>query len=97
MKKNMKKKKKNMKRKLYDAQIRINNYENIIPISRRNRKKEQKNKEEENCFIKEKEDKLYQKLTEKELDKNNILDRLYRKEIIKKQDIKRKEKEQEKK
>ena len=87
----------NMKKKLYDAQIRINNYENIIPISRRNRKKEQKNKEEENFFIKEKEDKLYQKLTEKELDKNNILDRLYRKEIIKKQDIKRKEKEQEKK
>ena len=86
-----------MKKKLYDAQIRINNYENIIPISRRNRKKEQKNKEEENFFIKEKEDKLYQKLTEKELDKNNILDRLYRKEIIKKQDIKRKEKEQEKK
>lgn len=67
----------NMKKKLYDAQIRINNYENIMPISRRNRKKEQKSREEEDFFNKEKEDKLYQKLTEKELDKNNILDRLY--------------------
>ena len=83
----------NMKKKLYDAQTRINNYENIIPISIRNRKKEIKSREEEDYYKKLKEDKIYQKLTEKEIDNNNILDRLYRKEIIKKQDIKRKEKE----
>ena len=83
----------NMKKKLYDAQTRINNYENIIPISIRNRKKEIKSRKEEDYYKKLKEDKLYQKLTEKEIDNNNILDRLYRKEIIKKQDIKRKEKE----
>ena len=86
----------NMKKKLYDAQIRINNYENIIPISRRNRQKEQKSREEEDYFNKLKEDKIYQKLTEKELDKNNILDRLYRREIIKKQEMKMKEKENKK-
>ena len=83
----------NMKKKLYDAKTRINNYENIIPISIRNRKKEIQSKKEEDYYKKLKEDKLYQKLTEKEIDNNNILDRLYRKEIIKKQDIKRKEKE----
>ena len=83
----------NMKKKLYDAQTRINNYENIIPISIRNRKKEIKSRKEEDYYKKLKEDKIYQKLTEKEIDNNNILDRLYRKEIIKKQDIKRKEKE----
>ena len=86
----------NMKKKLYDAQIRINNYENIIPISRRNRQKEMKSREEEDYYNKLKEDKIYQKLTEKELDSNNILDRLYRKEIIKKQELKRKEKENKK-
>lgn len=83
----------NMKKKLYDAQIRINNYENIMPISRRNRKKEMKSREEEDYYNKLKEDKIYQKLTEKEIDKNNILDRLYRKEIIKKHENKIKEKE----
>ena len=83
----------NMKKKLYDAQTRINNYENIIPISIRNRKKEIQSKKEEDYYKKLKDDKIYQKLTEKEIDNNNILDRLYRKEIIKKQDIKRKEKE----
>ena len=81
----------NMKKKLYDAQIRINNYENIIPISRRNRQKEMKSREEEEYYNKLKEDKIYQKLTEKEIDKNNILDRLYRKEIIKKHELKMKE------
>ena len=86
----------NMRKKLYDAQIRINNYENIIPISRRNRAKEQKSREEEDYFNKLKEDKIYQKLTEKELDQNNILDRLYRREIIKKQEMKMKEKENKK-
>ena len=86
----------NMKKKLYDAQIRINNYENIMPISRRNRQKEMKSREEEEYFNKLKEDKIYQKLTEKEIDKNNILDRLYRKEIIKKQELKMKEKENKK-
>ena len=86
----------NMKKKLYDAQIRINNYENIIPISRRNRQKEMKSREEEDYYNKLKEDKIYQKLTEKELDSNNILDRLYRKEIIKKQELKMKEKENKK-
>lgn len=93
---NMKKKeisKNNLKKKLYDAKIRINNYENIIPISRRNRQKEMKSREEENNYKKEKEDRLYKKLTEKEIDQKNILDRLYRTEIIKKQDKKRKEKE----
>ena len=83
----------NMKKKLYDAQIRINNYESILPTSCKNRQKEIKEKEEEDYYSKLKEDKLYQKLTEKEIDKNNILDRLYRKEIIKIHDIKRKEKE----
>ena len=95
---NMKKKeisKNNLKKKLYDAKIRINNYENIIPISRRNRQKEMKSREEENNIKKLKEDKIYEKLTEKEIDQKNILDRLYRKEIIKKQDMKRKEKEKE--
>ena len=86
----------NMKKKLYDAQIRINNYENIIPISRKNRQKEMKSREEEDYYNKLKEDKIYQKLTEKELDSNNILDRLYRKEIIKKQELKMKEKENKK-
>ena len=86
----------NMKKKLYDAQIRINNYENIIPISRRNRQKEMKSREEEDYYNKLKEDKIYQKLTEKELDSNNILDRLYRKELIKKQELKMKEKENKK-
>ena len=93
---NMKKKeisKNNLKKKLYDAKIRINNYENIIPISRRNRQKEMKSREEENNYKKEKEDRIYKKLTEKEIDQKNILDRLYRTEIIKKQDMKRKEKE----
>ena len=93
---NMKKKeisKNNLKKKLYDAKIRINNYENIIPISRKNRQKEMKSREEENYYNKLKEDKIYEKLTEKEIDQKNILDRLYRKEIIKKQDMKRKEKE----
>jgi hypothetical protein len=87
----------NMKKKLYDAQIRINNYENIIPISRRNRQKEMKSREEEDYYNKLKEDKIYQKLTEKELDSNNILDRLYRKEIIKKTRIKKKRKRKKKK
>jgi len=86
----------NMKKKLYDAQIRINNYENIIPISIRNRKKEMKSREEEDYYNKLKEDKIYEKLTEKEIDQHNILDRLYRKEIIKKQEMKRKEKENKK-
>ena len=86
----------NMKKKLYDAQIRINNYENIIPISRRNREKELKSREEEDYYKKLKEDKIYQKLTEKELDANNILDRLYRKEIIKKQEKKMKDKDNKK-
>ena len=93
---NMKKKeisKNNLKKKLYDAKIRINNYENIIPISRRNRQKEMKSREEENNYNKEKEDRIYKKLTEKEIDQKNILDRLYRTEIIKMQDMKRKEKE----
>ena len=93
---NMKKKeisKNNLKKKLYDAKIRINNYENIIPISRRNRQKEMKSREEEDNYKKEKEDRIYKKLTEKEIDQKNILDRLYRTEIIKKQDMKRKEKE----
>ena len=93
---NMKKKeisKNNLKKKLYEAKIRINNYENIIPISRRNRQKEMKSREEENNYKKEKEDRIYKKLTEKEIDQKNILDRLYRTEIIKKQDMKRKEKE----
>ena len=85
--------KNNLKKKLYDAKIRINNYENIIPISRRNRQKEIKSREEENYNNKLKEDRIYEKLTEKEIDQKNILDRLYRKEIIKKQDMKRKEKE----
>ena len=86
----------NMKKKLYDAQIRINNYENIIPISIRNRKKEMKSREEKDYYNKLKEDKIYEKLTEKEIDQHNILDRLYRKEIIKKQEMKRKEKENKK-
>ena len=93
---NMKKKEisfNNMKKKIYDAQIRINNYENILPTSCKNRQKELKNKEEENYYNKLKEDQLYQKLKEKEIDKNNIVDRLYRKEIIKKIDDKRKEKQ----
>ena len=95
---NMKKEeisKNNLKKKLYEAKIRINNYENIIPISRRNRKKEMKSIIEENNNKKLKEDRIYEKLTEKDIDPKNILDRLYRKEIIKKQDMKRKEKENE--
>ena len=83
----------NMKKKLYDAQIRINNYESILPISFKNRQKEIREKEEEDYYSKLKEDQLYQKLTEKEIDKNNILDRLYRREIIKIHDLKRKEKQ----
>ena len=93
---NMKKKEitlNNMKKKLYDAQTRINNYENILPTSCKNRQKEIKEKEEENYYNKLKEDQLYQKLTEKKIDKNNILDRLYRTELIKIHDNKRKEKE----
>ena len=95
---NMKKEeisKNNLKKKVYEAKIRINNYENIIPISRRNRKKEMKSRIEENNNKKLKEDRIYEKLTEKDIDPKNILDRLYRKEIIKKQDMKRKEKENE--
>ena len=87
--------KNNLKKKIYEAKIRINNYENIIPISRRNRKKEMKSRIEENNNKKLKEDRIYEKLTEKDIDPKNILDRLYRKEIIKKQDMKRKEKENE--
>ena len=83
----------NMKKKLYEAQIRINNYENILPTSRKNRQKQIQEKEEEDYYNKLKEDKVDQKLTEKEIDTNNILDRLYRKEIIKIHDNKRKEKE----
>ena len=83
----------NMKKKIYDAQTRINNYANILPTSCRNRQKEIRSKEEENYYNKLKEDQLYQKLTEKEIDRNNIVDRLYRREIIKKYDDKRKEKE----
>ena len=93
---NMKKKEislNNMKKKLYDAQTRINNYENILPTSFKNRQKEMKEKEDENYYNKLKEDQLYQKLTEKEIDKNNILDRLYRIELIKIHDNKRKEQE----
>ena len=62
-------------------------------ISRRNRQKEMKSRKEENNYKKEKEDRIYKKLTEKEIDQKNILDRLYRTEIIKMQDMKRKEKE----
>ena len=83
----------NMKKKIYDAQTRINNYENIMPTSFKNRQREIKSKEEENYYTKLKEDQLYNKLTEKEIDPHNILDRLYRREIIKKFDDKRKEKE----
>ena len=54
-----------------------------------------KSREKENNIKKLKEDKIYEKLTEKEIDQKNILDRLYRKEIKKKQDKKRKEKEKE--
>ena len=84
----------NMKKKIYDAQIRMNNYENILPISCKNRQKEIKEKEEENYYNKLKEDKIYQKLTEKVIDNTNIVDRLYRKEIIKKYSDKRNEKNQ---
>ena len=83
----------NMKKKIYDTQTRINNYENILPTSFKNRQKEIKSKEEENYYNNLKEEQLYHKLTEKKIDPRNILDRLYRKEIIKKFDDKRKEKQ----
>ena len=82
-----------MKKKIYDAQTRMNNYANILPTSCRNRQREIQSKEEENYYNKLKEEQLYQKLTQKEIDKNNIVDRLYRKELIKKFDDKRKEQE----
>ena len=81
----------NMKKHLYDEQTRINNFNSILPNSYKCRKKELLSRDEKNYLKKLKSERHYQKLTEKQINKNDLIDRLYRSEIIKIEDKKRKE------
>ena len=81
----------NMKKHLYDEQTRINNFSSILPLSCKSRKKEMQSRDEKNYLKQLKSERHYQKLTEKQIDKNDLIDRLYRSEIIKIEDKKRKE------
>ena len=70
------------KLKLYDDEIRQKNFAILTPKVAKNLKQRAKSKEELEFYKKEKQDNILKKLTEKEIDKKNWLDRLYRKEII---------------
>ena len=80
--KKLKKNKSESRLKLYDEEIRQKNFAALTSNVAKNLKKRAKSKEEFEFYQKEKQDNILKKLTEKEIDKKNWLDRLYRKEII---------------
>ena len=79
---------------LYEEKIRSNNFETIKPELKRKIKRREKSKKEEEFNAKKKEDDLFNKLTEKEIDTKNWVDRLYRQDIINKKRNEREEKKE---
>ena len=77
----------------FEEKTRSQNLAKIKPELQRKIKDRAKSKKDQEFYDKQKEDKLFNKLTEKEIDRNNLLDRLYRKNIIEKRKEERKQKE----
>ena len=79
----------------FEEKTRSENLAKIKPELKRKIKSRTKAKRDDEINFKEKEDRRYNKFAEKEIDKNDILDRLYRKEIADKIKEERKIKEEE--
>ena len=79
----------------FEEKTRSENLAKIKPELKRKIKSRTKAKRDDEIYFKEKEDRLYNKFAEKEIDKNDVLDRLYRKKIADKIKGERKIKEEE--
>ena len=94
LRKNKSEEKLRLKIKDYEDKTRSQNLAKIKPELKKKIKDRAKSKRDQEFYDKEKEDRLYNKLIEKEIDKKDIIDRLYRYEIIEIKKEERKQKEQ---
>ena len=94
LRKNKSETKLRIRKMIYEEKIRSNNFETIDPELRKKIKRRKRSKENEELNKKKEEDKKFNKLTEKEIDTKNWVDRLYRKDIISKKRNERKEKKE---
>ena len=92
LRKNKSEKKLRMMKLNYEDKIRLNNFETLNTKIKRKIRKRKKSKKEELLKKKKEENKIYDNLKQKEIDKNNWVDRLYRESLIKKMDEERKQK-----
>ena len=79
----------------YEDKTRSQNLAKIKPELKRKLEKSAKSKREKEYYDKQKEEELFNKLTEKTIDEKNFTDRFYRKYIIKKKEDERKQKMEE--
>ena len=95
LRKNKSETKLRMKKMIYEENTRKINFENIKPELKRKIKKRAQSNKKDALYDKEKEDKLYNKIIGKVVDKKNIIDRLYTVDLIKKKKEERKQKDEE--
>jgi len=93
LRKNKSEKKLRIMKLNYEDKTRSKNFESLQPKIKREIRKRVKSKKVEELNAKKDEDKKYNKLTEKAIDKNNWVDRLYRNEVIKQLEEEKKQKE----
>ena len=97
LRKNKSETKLRIKKMNYEEKTRSKNFETIEPEIKRKIKKRAKSKIEDELLLKEREDRAYNRLIEKEIDKQNWVDRLYRQDLINKKKEERKQKEEDNK
>ena len=94
LRKNKSETKLRIKKMNYEENTRSKNFETLQPKVKRKIKERAKSKKEEELLKKQKEDDIYNKLIEKEIDKQNLIDRLYREVIINQKKEERKQKKE---
>ena len=97
LRKNKSETKLRVKKMDYEEKTRSQNLAKIKPQLKKEINNRAKSKRDQEYYDKEKEDRLYNKLLEKSIDKKNIIDRLYREKIISIRKEERKQKEENKK
>ena len=94
LRKNKSEKKLRIMKLNYEEKTRSKNFENLNSGLKRKLLKRAKSKKDDEERDKEKQDKKFNELTSKAIDKNNLLDRLYRDPLIKKIEEERKQNEE---
>ena len=94
LRKNKSEKKLRIMKLNYEEKTRSKNFETLNSEVKRKILKRTKSKKDDEFFAQQKKDEKFNKLKEKAIDKNNLLDRLYRSPLIKKREEERKQNEE---